>query len=54
LDYLLPDSLFAIVYLSFPSKIVPQQKLLERFQFLTKLFRLEFDFTWDDEQVKMW
>ncbi|KAI9279207.1 male sterility protein-domain-containing protein [Umbelopsis sp. AD052] len=51
LDYLLPDSLFSIVYLSFSSKTVPQQKLLERFQFLTKLFRLEFDFTWDDEQM---
>jgi glycerol-3-phosphate O-acyltransferase len=53
LNYLFPDSLFSIVYLSFSTPTVTHQQLFERFKLLTSLFRLQFDFTWEDEPVNI-
>ncbi|KAG2172784.1 hypothetical protein INT43_000131, partial [Umbelopsis isabellina] len=51
LNYLFPDAMMSIVYLSFSTATVTRQQLSDRFKLLSSLFRLQFDFTWDDDQM---
>ncbi|KAF7727364.1 cyclin-dependent kinase inhibitor far1 [Apophysomyces ossiformis] len=57
-EIFLPESLFAIVYLSGGSKTVSRQELYDRFTFLVRLFKDEFIYPWEKdekfEQLLLW
>ena len=52
-EILLPDALFAISYFSTGNEQVSRQELSTSFKFLIQLFKDEFIYPWDQQEVNI-
>lgn len=53
IEIFLPEALFSVVYLSNHQKTVSRKDLLAQFTFLVRLFRHEFVYPWNRQEVKV-